>query len=178
MGIDDLTQKYYVYHAKEVAERYNKIESEVSQYITKTFRKGMRILDVGAGSGRDMHYILSAGFEVYGVEPCDELRTLALTQYPELDGRLETGALPDIGRPYGGEYDAILCSAVFMHLRKEEIFASAYAIRDNLKNNGRLLLSIPRSRPGLNVQNGMSTDVYSTQCDPNMLSCFSNVLDL
>jgi len=163
MSIDELTLKYYAEHAEEVAERYNKIESGMSEYLTRTFRKGMRILDIGAGSGRDMHNILKEGFDVYGAEPCDELRASALRQYPELGGRLDTGSLPDIGRPYGGEYDAILCSAVFMHLKKEEIFASAYAIRDNLKKNGRLLISIPRSRPGINDQ---SRDEYGRLFNP------------
>lgn len=153
MSIDDLTLKYYAEHAIEVAERYNNVDSGLSDYVRRTLRSGARILDVGAGSGRDMHYLLKAGYEVYGVEPCNELRALALATYPELKGRLEIGALPDIGQPYGGKYDAIVCSAVLMHVKKQEVFSSAYAIRENLKDNGRLLISIPRRRAGIDDNN-------------------------
>ncbi|NPV04487.1 MAG: class I SAM-dependent methyltransferase [Syntrophaceae bacterium] len=147
MSIDDLTLKYYSQNAAKVAERYNNVDSGLPAYFRRTLQIGARILDIGAGSGRDMYYLLKSGFDVYGVEPCYELRALALATYPDLEGRLETGSLPDIGRPYGGNYDAIVCSAVLMHVQKAEIFSSAYAIRENLKDKGRLLISLPSGVP-------------------------------
>jgi hypothetical protein len=43
----------------------------------------------------------------------------------------------------------ILCSAVFQHLPPEQQFDAAFDIRRLLKPNGHLLLSFPKSRPGL-----------------------------
>lgn len=72
------------------------------------------------------------------------------TRYPELSGRLERGALPDLGKPFGGQFDGVLCSAVLMHLPRHEIPDAACAIRNVLRPNGRLLLFVPAERAGLN----------------------------
>jgi predicted SAM-dependent methyltransferase len=47
--------------------------------------------------------------------------------------------------------DAILCSAVLMHLPEELLFDSAFNIRRILKQGGRLLISTPLSGPVVNV---------------------------
>ncbi len=107
-------------------------------------------MDIGAGSGRDMIQLLKQGYDVFGIEPCDELRKLAIDKYPNLSSRLVAGNIPDIGKPFGGDFDGVLCSAVIMHIHKEYLFDSVFAIRNILKNNGRLLLSIPSSRSDVN----------------------------
>lgn len=44
-------------------------------------------------------------------------------------------------------FDGVLCSAVLMHLPEELIFDSLYSIRRMLKENGRLLISVPNGLP-------------------------------
>jgi hypothetical protein len=109
----------------------------------------MRVLDIGAAAGRDMALLRGMGCDVYGVEPCQELRSLAVQRHPELDGRIEPGSLPNVGEPFGGKFDGVLCSAVLMHLPRAQILDAALAMRKVLVENGRLLLSIPSERPGL-----------------------------
>jgi SAM-dependent methyltransferase len=137
---------YYQIHAAELTERYEAVDSPVARYFPLAFVAGARVLDVGAGSGRDLAALLAAGFDGHGVEPTDEFRQAAVQRHPELANRLVGGALPDLGEPFGGGFDGVLCSAVLMHLAEADLFDAALALRRVLKPHGRLLLSIPSAR--------------------------------
>jgi SAM-dependent methyltransferase len=144
--VDSRTLAYYRSHAAELSERYEAVASPVARYFPLAFVTGSRVLDVGAGSGRDLAALVAAGFDGHGIEPTDEFREAALQHHPELAGRLLAGALPDLGEPFGGQFDGVLCSAVLMHLAEADLFDAALAIRRILKPHGRLLLSIPAAR--------------------------------
>jgi SAM-dependent methyltransferase len=147
--MDAQTHRYYESLAGQIAERYDQVKGGIDTLLPLAFTPGMRVLDVGAGSGRDVGTLLDMGIDAYGVEPSDQLRAAALQRHPELLGRLEHGELPGLQKPFGGQFDGILCSAVLMHLPREEMFDAAVALRDTLKDNGRLLVSIPADRPDI-----------------------------
>jgi SAM-dependent methyltransferase len=147
--MDEPTLNYYSVNAHNIVKHYNNISSGIHQFFPSTFIQCTRIIDIGCGSGRDLHELLAQGYDAYGVDPCDEMLLSALDQYPELLGRVEKGGLPELGIPFGGEFDGVLCSAVLMHLPKEELFNAVFAIRRVLKENGRLLISVPEDRPGI-----------------------------
>ena len=99
--MDEKTSQYYRSHATELTKRYDAVVSSVSRYFRVAFTEGARLLDVGAGSGRDMAMLQSMGYDVYGVEPCDEMLAQAEANHPELASRLAIGQLPDLGNPLG-----------------------------------------------------------------------------
>jgi SAM-dependent methyltransferase len=141
--MDARTLRHYAEHAREYAKRYESTPSPFASRLASSFVAGGRLLDVGFGSGRDLAALLAAGYEAFGVEPVEALRAEALAAHPELAGRIDAGALPLLGRPFGGEFDGVLCSAVLMHLPDEALFDAAYALRAVLRVHGRLLLSVP-----------------------------------
>ena len=141
--MDEQTLRYYDAHAAEVADRYDGVSGGIDKLLRLAFDQGMRVLDVGTGSGRDMCYLLEMGVDAYGVEPSEELRASAIRSHPLLAARLEGGGLPDLCQPFGGRFDGVLCSAVLMHLPRETVFDAALALRNVLVDNGRLLVSIP-----------------------------------
>ena len=147
--MDVQTAHCYQKNAKEIFDRYDACCDGVSRYFTLSFPPQSKILDIGTGSGRDARQLLKLGYDAYGVDPCNELVSLALTKYPELSGRITEGSLPRLENPFDGNFDGVLCSAVLMHISNEQLLDSVFAIRSVLKDNGRLLLSIPISRPGL-----------------------------
>ncbi|MDO8672645.1 MAG: methyltransferase domain-containing protein [Dehalococcoidia bacterium] len=148
--MDEQTRSYYKDFANRIAEQYERARPEMTGFLHRAFSEGMRILDIGAGSGRDMDLLFEMECDVYGVEPGDELRSVALQNHPKLAGRLQPGELPMLGQPFGGDFDGVLCSGVLMHLPRAAILDAAIAMRNVLKENGRLLLSIPLERAGLN----------------------------
>lgn len=144
--MDAKTLDYYAANADKVAALYESAPSPVARYFPVAFAAGSRVLDVGAGSGRDLAELISAGYDGYGVEPSDALRHAAVLHHPHLAERLASDALPDIGTPFGGEFDGILCSAVLMHVPQGDLFDAALSLRRLLKQHGRLLICLPIAR--------------------------------
>lgn len=148
--MDDRTLDYYKTHAPELVRRYESIGPGVSRYFGVAFPKGARVLDLGAGTGRDAARLARDGYEAWGVEPSDAMREVALETHPDLTGKLKAGALPD-GLPdletLGGPFDGILCSAVLQHLPRPALFDAAFSMKSLLEPHGRALVSIPAARP-------------------------------
>ena len=48
------TVAFYATHAPDVIQRYEAVDSPVVRFFAAAFAPGCRVLDVGAGSGRDL----------------------------------------------------------------------------------------------------------------------------
>ena len=125
--------------------------SAMSRHFESAFAPGSRVLDVGCGKGRDLAVLLQMGFDAWGVEPHAAMRTQALANHPALAGRIDAAALPAIGLPFGGGFDAILCSAVLMHLSTAALPASLAALAALLRPQARVLVAVPEMRAELLV---------------------------
>ncbi|MBB4005564.1 SAM-dependent methyltransferase [Aurantimonas endophytica] len=111
-----------------------------------------RVLDVGAGSGRDAAALATRGHRVVAVEPTESLRAEGMHRHEGkaikwVDAQLP--ALEGLG-PRAGRFDLILLTAVWMHL-EEERQAGMEALASLLAPSGRLSLSlrhgpVPRGR--------------------------------
>ena len=145
--MDNQTLAYYAAHANDVAKRYESAGSALSSYFGVAFPHASKILDVGCGSGRDLSVLASLGFDAYGVDATPEFVDIAQCTHPELRGRITVGQLPQLGRPFGGEFDGILCCAVLMHLDDISLVNSVRSFREALKIDGRVLISVPATRP-------------------------------
>ncbi len=141
--MDDKTLSAYDAQAKEFAERYENCSGGISEWFDVAFPKHCRVLDVGAGSGRDLARLLAGGWEAFGVEPSPSLIEEALRCHPELQGQLSQDGLPNLPTIDDQSFDGILCSAVLMHIPEEELFDSIFSLRRILKPGGRLLISLP-----------------------------------
>ena len=148
--MDNLTVKYYDENAEGMFALYTSIQSGIEKYFPLSFPPGSEILDIGSGSGRDIGILIKEQYEAYGTDPSAGLNALAVSQNPQLVGRIYSYALPDLAGQIDKKFDGILCSAVFQHIPQEQQFDAAFDIRNLLKPNGRLLLSFPKERAGIN----------------------------
>ena len=72
--MDEATLEYYEKNAAVIAPGYDAASAGVSALFPFVFKPGQRVLDIGAGSGRDMARLLSLGIDVWGIEPSDSMR--------------------------------------------------------------------------------------------------------
>ena len=93
--MDKGTLAYYDFHAEEITARYESMAGGVASFFPFVFKAGEKVLDMGAGTGRDATTLLRFGFDVHAVEPSARLRQHAIDRHPELSGRIFDGALPD-----------------------------------------------------------------------------------
>jgi len=144
--MDAQTLAYYDQNASDVLRRYESVDSSLLPVIEAGFANGGKVLDIGCGSGRDLAAMVKLGYDCYGVDPTDQFVKAAQSIHPELKGRIIRGALPELSPPFGGEFDAILCSAVLMHVEHQQLLPSALSIKACLKTGGKLLYSVPSKR--------------------------------
>jgi SAM-dependent methyltransferase len=129
-------------------------------HIERTLSSGASVLDVGAGSGRDVAAMIDGGFHAFGVEPSTDMLQKALHLHPSLRGRLAQVALPRLGRPFServpGGFDAVVCSAVLMHLDPDEMLQALESMVEQLRvptsddveaTSPALFVSLPHMEP-------------------------------
>jgi SAM-dependent methyltransferase len=98
------------------------------QLLRGRIRPGMRILDAGCGSGRNLEYFLRAGYPVCGVdrdpEAVAQVRALAAELAPALAAdSFRVEATEDIGFP-DAAFDVVLSNAVLHFARDDAHFAA------------------------------------------------------
>ncbi len=152
--MDPKTKNYYSTRVKETFDLYKTGKTEgIAKYFRTTFPQGSRVLEIGAGSGRDLLKLLENGYDAYGIDASEAMVARAVAENSRLSDRLITASLPGEKPFFDRQFDGILCSAVMMHIPDEHLFDAVYSIRANLKEKGRLLFSVPLSRDDLDKEN-------------------------
>jgi SAM-dependent methyltransferase len=103
-----------------------------------------RIVDIGAGTGRDAAWLSRRGYEVTAVEPVAELRDAAIGLHATDGIAWCDGTLPDlvlVPAPEGG-FDVALLSAVWQHLDDRDRALSMPNIADLTADGGLVLISL------------------------------------
>jgi SAM-dependent methyltransferase len=149
--MDDRTIEYYDLNAPQVASRYGTDESPGVALIKRFVPSGSRVLDIGAGSGRDLFRLLQAGYDAVGLEPSRALRSEAIATFGLPRERIIPGGLPDPPE-LGKDFIAILLSAVIQHVADAEMEKSLAALKRLLADGGFLLLLHPGAHSGIDPQ--------------------------
>jgi 2-polyprenyl-3-methyl-5-hydroxy-6-metoxy-1,4-benzoquinol methylase len=110
-------------YGETAAERVKQYESlafaDVHRHMIHLFpTTPSRVIDIGAGTGRDASGFAGLGHTVTAVEPTPELRTAAERLHPHHAITWIDDSLPDLGRVHalGERYDVVMLTAVWMHL--------------------------------------------------------------
>jgi len=137
LPMDAATADFYKRYAHSLTSSSEACRSAMLPHIERTLTPGASVLDVGAGSGRDVAAMIDCGFDAFGVEPSADMLQKALSLHPSLRGRLAQAALPRLGRPFSerlpGGFDAVVCSAVLMHLEPDEMLRALESMVEQLR---------------------------------------------
>ncbi len=105
-----------------------------------------RVLDIGAGSGRDAAALARRGHTVVAVEPSDGMREAGKSLHGDAPVTWLDDALPDLpalrAREYAAPYDFVLIQAVWMHLDEGERETSMKRLAELLAPGGRAVVSL------------------------------------
>jgi SAM-dependent methyltransferase len=107
--------------------------------IVKRFFRPGRSADIGCGSGREVAWLVTNGFEAEGYDGSEALIEEARRRYPAL--AFKTALLPQLAQLPNGAFDNVLCETVIMHLPREEIAPAVGRLVSLLKPAGVLYLS-------------------------------------
>ncbi len=155
-----MSESFYNKNAEKLAELYlSKTFEQVHQswlsYLTPVLnKKDARILDLGAGAGRDSKYMAEQGasnnVSITAIEPALTLAQLGKQQTQGLNVRWLQDSLPDLHAVTKQEvsFDLILLSAVWMHIPDSQRARSLRKLANLLKPGGKLVISLRHGPSG------------------------------
>jgi SAM-dependent methyltransferase len=122
-----------------------------------------RILDVGAGTGRDAVWLTKRGYHVTAVEPVAALRDVAMRLHSADPIDWRDGAMPELAiSPIPTEgFDMVLLSAVWQHLDDTDRALAMARIADLTAIGGLVLISL-RQGPGAPTREVFDISVKAT----------------
>ncbi|KAB0286308.1 class I SAM-dependent methyltransferase [Vibrio fortis] len=139
------TIDFYHHNALTLSHQYNSVSFESVHHSWKPYwpLAGDKVLDVGAGSGRDARWMQQQGCEVIAIEPSNALRELG-AEYTGVEVTWINDALPALNRTenLGMRFDLILVSAVWMHLPSSYRERAFRKLSNLLAPNGRLIITL------------------------------------
>ena len=103
-----------------------------------------RVLDIGAGTGRDAAAHAALGYRVVAAEPVAAMREGGQALHPSPAIRWVADELPDLAdvRALGERFDLIMLTAVWMHLDAGERAAGMASLAGLLADEGVLAFSL------------------------------------
>ncbi len=187
-----MTTFFYNKNAKELAQQYlstsfDKVHHSWHQLLPSILENpNARILDIGAGSGRDAKFIAQSainkhgdknGTQVIAVEPANLLAELGARQTAGLNVKWLTDSLPALTTITKQEvsFDLILLSAVWMHIPISERARSIRKLANLLKPGGKLVISLRHSATTQEAEQERKERKMHTVCADELKQLAQNV---
>jgi SAM-dependent methyltransferase len=103
-----------------------------------------RVLDIGAGTGRDAAGFAAMGHRVVAVEPTEALRSRAAELHPSPQIEWLDDSLPDLARvlALGVAFDVVMLTAVWMHLDPAQRQQAMPRVASLVQPKGVLIMSL------------------------------------
>lgn len=134
------TLGYYDVNAALYAANRNKVSPGLQLQLdrfTQLLRSGARILEVGAGHGRDAAYFKALGFEMELTEPSVGLAEIAARRAGQ---RVYLQRAQDLN--YAAEFDAVWAMTSLIHVPPEEMPGVLQNLRQAVKPGGLIFISM------------------------------------
>ncbi len=132
--------------ADERAKQYESLAfADVHRDIIHLFPTApSRVIDIGAGTGRDAAAFAGLGHSVTAVEPTPELRAHARRLHRQSTITWIDDSLPDLDRVHatGERYDLVMLTAVWMHLDAVQRERAMSRVAPLLRPGGLMALSL------------------------------------
>ena len=136
----------YAKEAPELLKRYESISlADAHRLVMHLIPTApSRVLDIGAGTGRDAAGFAALGHSVVAVEPTEELRRGAMGLHPSPMIEWLDDSLPDLAaiRARGDKFDVVMLTAVWMHLDALQRRRAMPNVAALVRNGGLLIMSL------------------------------------
>jgi putative AdoMet-dependent methyltransferase len=104
-------------------------------------QEGLKLIDVGIGTGQLSEKLANEGCEIYGVDFSEKMINAAKDNIPSGQFDIVDVAKDHLGRFNNLKFDAVISSYWFHHLTNNEKFNFIRGIiNDNLRANGKIII--------------------------------------
>ena len=151
--MDLSTISFYEENSEFFIRKYDSAKVEDLHCILKRHLPPMgRVLEIGCGSGRDARYLASLGYEVVATDAVDGMvRATAgkLSAYPASKAVQCSFPLPEASTVLSGRFDAVIATALIMHLDDDKLKLLSKQVWSMLNHGGIFVVSSSEGRQGL-----------------------------
>lgn len=138
------TQEFYESNAKSLIDRYESADMSILHHkLIMSIPADSKIIDIGFGSGRDLAFMQSKGYDIYGIDPVEVFVDQAKNRFIDIAEHFRIGSFlsTDFPSDWVNTFDAVISIAVWMHLIVDEYIDAIETIKSLLKPNGTVVLS-------------------------------------
>ncbi|MFZ4550199.1 MAG: class I SAM-dependent methyltransferase [Aquabacterium sp.] len=149
------------YNENAVSYALETAQADLSQLYSQfaaRLQPGARVLDLGCGGGRDLRAFKTRGFDCIGVDPSARLAKISA----ETSG-CEVLVSKAQELSFVDAFDGIWACASLLHLPKVEMPATLTRLRNALRSNGVLFLSMQEGHGSSVEEDGRFYARYSNQ---------------
>lgn len=165
----DIGNSGYADEADELAIQYESFSfADVHSSIIHLLPAApTRVIDIGAGTGRDAAALTALGHRVTAVEPTRALLEHAFRLHPCNQIEWICDSLPALGQ-VRGKFDVVMLTAVWMHLDLGQRLAGMRRLRELTKIGALLMITlrhgpVPRGRRMFDVTPGETIELAAGQ---------------
>jgi 2-polyprenyl-3-methyl-5-hydroxy-6-metoxy-1,4-benzoquinol methylase len=154
--LEDVLQGYAAASAELIARFEEVSHAQLYAPVADLFPSSpSKIVDIGAGSGRDAAWLASKGHDVVAVEPVDELRWAGMALHKSQKIEWVNDRLPDLYDLRSGNigFNCVLLSAVWQHLDTNQRCVAIRNLADLTTPGGMVIMSL-RHGPGASSRRG------------------------
>jgi 2-polyprenyl-3-methyl-5-hydroxy-6-metoxy-1,4-benzoquinol methylase len=136
----------YAEEARELLKRYESISfADTHRSVMHLIpEKPCRVLDIGAGTGRDAAGFAAMGHRVVAAEPTEEMRCGAMALHPSPLIEWLDDSLPDLAslRARGEQFDVVMLTAVWMHLDEQQRRRAIPTVAALVRSGGVMIMTL------------------------------------
>jgi SAM-dependent methyltransferase len=136
----------YAEEAPELLKRYEGVSFADAQRSVMHLipKQQCRVLDIGAGTGRDAAGFATLGHRVVAVEPTEEMRRGAMALHPSPLIEWLDDSLPDLARlrARDEQFDVVMLTAVWMHLDEQQRRRALPNLAMLVRNGGVMAMTL------------------------------------
>lgn len=131
----------------------------IDQLLKGRVNSNSKILDVGCGGGRNIHYLIEKTFNVSGVDSSSEAIQRLRNRYPSIEQQFHHSSLEDFASE--STFDFVICNAVLHFASSHEHFAAMFSSLIKLLGKNGILFIRMTSDIGLDFQSASQNGVYN-----------------
>jgi SAM-dependent methyltransferase len=150
LAMEDILKGYAAAATPAFVAAYDELSSEhIYEHVQDLFpAQSAKVVDIGAGTGRDAAWFAKASHSVLAVEPVAELREAGKALHPSANIDWLDDRLPELKnlKKYG-PFDLVTLCAVWQHIPDEARTTAMLNLSDIIARDGLLVMSL-RHGPG------------------------------
>lgn len=139
---------YFNNRANALAAQYNQLDRQkvhADLLANLPAGEGLRVLDIGAGSGADANMFASLGYSVVASEPAEKLREIGVKTFKDKKIEWNDDVLPQLAHATGrgGAFDIVSAVGVLQYLDEEDRRKSLKTIFSHVAVGGAVDIQYP-----------------------------------